>query len=210
MMVSADARRVPTGATPAGDGVLVGDGPVQVDAYVDFLCLLCKRFELSAESVLAGLVSDGRARIAYHPMNFLDEASTTGYSTSAAAASGCAADQRRFMEVMHALFKVSRRKAVLVSRKLIWPDWALPRGSTLRRSTARLSAGTYLDWPSYVTERAVPAGVSATTTVLVGSVPVCLDLRGPSRPPSTRPAQRLDLLRAAMAGVTRRPARLKG
>ncbi|HTA11108.1 MAG TPA: thioredoxin domain-containing protein, partial [Streptosporangiaceae bacterium] len=80
--------RVPTGATPDGDGVLVGDGPVQVDAFIDFLCPFCKRFELSAESVLAGLVHDGRARIAYHPMNFLDEASTTGYSTRAAAASG--------------------------------------------------------------------------------------------------------------------------
>jgi protein-disulfide isomerase len=43
--------------------------------------------------------------------------------------------------------------------------------------TARASAGTYLDWPSYVTERAVAAGVSGTPTVLVGGVPVSPDPR---------------------------------
>ena len=32
---------------------------------------------------------------------------------------------------------------------------------------ACLSAGTYLDWPDYVTARAVAAGVEATPTVLV-------------------------------------------
>ncbi len=38
-------------------------------------------------------------------MNFLDEASSTNYSSRAAAASGCAADQGRFLEYAHALFQ---------------------------------------------------------------------------------------------------------
>src|ERR1700684_2380994 len=95
---------VPAGATPEGDGILIGAGRVQVDVYIDFLCPFCERFEQPAEAVRAGLVSDGEVRLAYHPMNFLDEASTTSYSTRAAAASGCAADQGRFTEYMHALF----------------------------------------------------------------------------------------------------------
>ena len=37
-------------------------------------------------------------------MNFLDQASTTHYSTRAAAASGCAADQDRFTDYLHELF----------------------------------------------------------------------------------------------------------
>jgi protein-disulfide isomerase len=37
-------------------------------------------------------------------MNFPDEASTTNYSTRAAAASGCAADGGRFVQYAHALF----------------------------------------------------------------------------------------------------------
>jgi protein-disulfide isomerase len=96
--------RIPAGAAPDGDGILVGAGPVQVDIFIDFLCPFCRRFEQAAESVLAGLVREGPARLSYHPMNFLDETSTTSYSTRAAAASGCAADQGRFLQYAHELF----------------------------------------------------------------------------------------------------------
>src|SRR5215472_17595231 len=83
---------VPADATPEGDAVVIGAGKVRVDAFIDFLCPFCKRFELATQPVLAGLTADGLASLAYHPMNFLDEASTTSYSTRAAAASGCATD----------------------------------------------------------------------------------------------------------------------
>ena len=39
---------IPAGATPEGDGVLAGNGPVRVDAFIDFLCPFCRRFELSS------------------------------------------------------------------------------------------------------------------------------------------------------------------
>ena len=38
--------------------------------------------------------------------------------------------------------------------------------------TACLSDGRYLDWPAYVTARAIAAGVEATPTVLVAGAPV--------------------------------------
>ena len=97
-------ERVPVGATPEGDGVVVGTGPVRIDAFIDFQCPFCKQFELSSGSTLAGLVADRLVSLVYHPMNFLDAASTTHYSTRAAASSGCAADQGRFVEYAHALF----------------------------------------------------------------------------------------------------------
>ena len=37
---------VPRGATPEGDGIVVGTGPVDVEAYIDFQCPFCKQFEL--------------------------------------------------------------------------------------------------------------------------------------------------------------------
>jgi protein-disulfide isomerase len=169
--------RVPAGATPEGDGVVVGDGPIQVDAYIDFLCPFCKRFELSAGSVLAELVRNARAKIAYHPMNFLDEASTTNYSTRAAAASGCAADQQRFLQFAHALFvsQPPEGGAGLTDAELVELGTAV--GLDGAKLTTCMSAGTYLDWPSYVTDRATAAGVNATPTVLVGGVPVSPDPR---------------------------------
>jgi protein-disulfide isomerase len=164
--------RVPAGATPEGDGVVIGAGPVRVDAFIDFLCPFCRRFELSSGPALAGLVADGLASLVYHPMNFLDEASTTNYSTRAAATSGCAADQGRFLEYAHALFVdqppeggpgLSDAELAAIGRAV---------GLTGAAFAACLSEAPYLDWPPYVTTRAVAAGVSATPTVMVEGVVV--------------------------------------
>jgi len=164
--------RVPAGATPEGDGVVVGDGPVQVDAYIDFLCPFCRRFEVSSGPTLTALVTGHQIRIAYHPMNFLDQASTTRYSTRAAAASGCAADQDRFTDFMHELFvnQPPEGSAGLSDTELI----ALGQAAGLGPAFAScVTQRPYLDWPPFVTARAVAAGVEATPTVLVagGAVP---------------------------------------
>jgi protein-disulfide isomerase len=164
--------RVPAGATPDGDGIVTGDGPVRVDAFIDFLCPFCRRFELSSGPALASLVAGRLASIAYHPMNFLDEASTTSYSTRAAAASGCAADQGRFVEYAHELFVrqppeggpgLSDAELASAGRAAGLADTAF---------AACLSDAPYLDWPPYVTARATAAGVSATPTVLVAGAAV--------------------------------------
>ena len=164
--------RVPAGATPEGDGIVVGAGPVRVDIFIDFQCPFCQRFELAAGPARAGLVADELASLVYHPMNFLDGASTTHYSTRAAASSGCAADQGRFLEYAHALFVhqppeggagLSDAELAAIGRAAGLPETAFD---------ACLSEAPYLDWPSYVTERADAAGVSATPTVLVAGAAV--------------------------------------
>ena len=42
MTVPSRPARVPASATPEGDGVIVGDGPVPVNAYIDFQCPFCR------------------------------------------------------------------------------------------------------------------------------------------------------------------------
>jgi protein-disulfide isomerase len=164
--------RVPADATPEGDAVVVGAGQVRVDAFIDFLCPFCRRFELAAQPVLTRLTADGLASVAYHPMNFLDEASTTNYSTRAAAASGCAADQGRFFDYAHALFvnQPPEGGSGLSDAELA----GLGQGAGLDGApfAACLADGPYLDWPPYVTARAIAAGVESTPTVLVAGVPV--------------------------------------
>lgn len=169
--------RIPAGATSEGDGVVIGHGPVRVDAFIDFLCPFCRRFELSSGSALAGLVADGMVSLVYHPMNFLDEASTTNYSTRAAAASGCAADRGRFLEYAHALFVgqppeggpgLSDAELAGIGRAAGLADAAF---------TVCVSEAPYLDWPPYVTARASALGVEATPTVLVAGAVVRPDAR---------------------------------
>ena len=157
---------VPAGTTGDGDGIQVGAGPVRVDLFIDFMCPFCRRFELSAWSALERLVHDKAASLVYHPMNFLDAASTTNYSTRAAAASGCAADGERFMHYAHALFvsQPAEGGAGLSNAELagIGADVGLGAGFA-----TCVDSGRYLDWPPYVTARAEALGVSGTPTVLV-------------------------------------------
>src|SRR6201996_4784713 len=164
--------RLPADVTEEGDGILIGHGPVRVDAFIDFLCPFCRQFELSSGERLARLAADGQISLIYHPMNFLDAASTTNYSTRAAAASGCAADQGRFVEYAHALFvnQPPEGGAGLSDAELA----DIGRGAGLAETacTACVSDAPYLDWPSYVTARAIALGVEATPTVLVGGTAV--------------------------------------
>jgi protein-disulfide isomerase len=162
---------VPAGATPEGDGILIGNGPVRVDAFIDFLCPFCRQFELGAESALAALVADQRISLAYHPMNFLDEASTTGYSTRAAAAAGCAADQGKFLPYAHELFvrQPPEGGPGLSDAELADIGRAVGLGPAF---AGCLAEAPYRDWPSYVTERAVDLGVGGTPTVLVAGASI--------------------------------------
>jgi protein-disulfide isomerase len=168
---------VPAGATPEGDGIVVGDGPVRIDAFIDFMCPYCRQFELSAAPALSGLVAEHLVSLVYHPMNFLDEASTTSYSTRASAASGCAADQERFLQYLHALFVSQPPEGGpgLSDAELA----QIGRGVGLAEAAfaACLGDAPYLDWPPYVTARATAVGVTGTPTVLVAGAAVAPDPR---------------------------------
>ncbi|MEW9546944.1 DsbA family protein [Nonomuraea sp. NPDC050783] len=164
--------QVPVGASDRADGIVMGHGPVTVDAYLDFMCPYCRMFEQSSGPVLDRLVADGAISLVHHPMGFLDNLSTTRYSTRAAASSGCAADQGRFAEYARALFAeqppeggpgLGDDELIEVGRAagLDEPDF----GACVR-------SGAYLDWTAYVTEAAIERGVSATPTVLVAGTPV--------------------------------------
>ena len=95
---------VPRGAASSGDGIVVGTGPVDVEAYIDFLCPFCKQFELAAGAIMDKLLEDRIVHFIRHPMNFLDAASTTAYSTRAAAASAAASDAGMFHQYTRTLF----------------------------------------------------------------------------------------------------------
>jgi protein-disulfide isomerase len=145
---------------------------VTVDAYIDFLCPFCGQFELSAGPSLARMVTGGLISLAYHPMNFLDGASTTQYSTRAAASSGCASDGGKFMEYAHALFvsQPPEGGAGLSDEELV--ELGVSAGLDRQSFERCVSAETYRDWPPYVTQLATARGVQATPTVLVNGVPV--------------------------------------
>jgi protein-disulfide isomerase len=168
--------RIPAGANPEGDGIVVGDGAVTVDAYIDFQCPFCQQFELASGPALDQMVRDGLINVVYHPLGFLDGLSTTRYSSRAASASGCASDGGRYREYAHALFERQPPEGGpgLSDRQLV--EIGLATGLDDRFAVC-VEQRPYLDWVGYVTARGMERGVSGTPTVLVEGVPVPANAR---------------------------------
>jgi protein-disulfide isomerase len=166
--------RIPAGTKD--DGIVVGSGPVTVDAYIDFLCPFCRQFEEASGPALEAMVADRLIRLVYHPLGFLDGLSTTRYSSRAASASGCAADGGRFLEYLHALFDNQPPEGGpgLSDEQLVELGLAVGLDDGFGRCVA---AHVYLDWVEYVTARAVERGVSGTPSVYVEGVPVPANAR---------------------------------
>ena len=164
--------RVPAGAAPEGDGIVVGEGRVTVDAYIDFMCPFCRQFEERSGPFLDRLLDAGAISLVYHPLGFLDRLSTTRYSSRAAAASGCASDFGRLRVYKDVLFADQPPEGGpgLSQEQLI--ELGLQAGLTDLGFATCVDIGTHLPWSQYVTLRAAERGVSGTPSVFVAGVPV--------------------------------------
>jgi protein-disulfide isomerase len=164
-------EHVPAGTGEDGDGIVVGAGPATVEVYIDFLCPFCRQFEERSGPALQRIAAAGISSLVYHPLGFLDRLSSTRYSSRAAAASGCAADRRRFPEYKDALFANQPEEGGpgLSDEELAELGLALGLDPGFARC---IGEGRYLQWSAYVTTRAVERGVSGTPTVLVDGIPV--------------------------------------
>jgi protein-disulfide isomerase len=163
---------VPRGATPSGDGIVVGTGPVDVNAYIDFQCPFCKQFELMAAPTLNKLLEDRVISFVRHPMDFLDAVSTTAYSTRAAAAAAAASDAGMLHEYTQTLFEYQPPEGGpgLTDGQLV--ELGQEIGITDPEFAQAIRKGTYLPWPPFVTQRAVDRGVAGTPSVFVHGIPV--------------------------------------
>lgn len=92
------------------DGVMaVGEANAPlVQMWEDFMCPACGNFEGQNGERIASAVKDGKIRVEYHTMNFLDRSSGSGqYSTRALAAMQCVAaydSLPTFFDVKNAFF----------------------------------------------------------------------------------------------------------
>lgn len=158
---------VPPPSSTAASGIAVGSGPVTIDVYEDFICPHCKDFEEQSGATLDQLVASNQAKVVYWPLGFLDGASTTQYSTRAAAASACADEGGKFREYAEALFarQPAEGSAGLSDGELIsiGTSVGLPESSFGQC----VNDGKYAPWVASITDAASAAGVRSTPTVKI-------------------------------------------
>ncbi|TDB74349.1 thioredoxin domain-containing protein [Micromonospora sp. KC723] len=167
-----DEFTAPKGANDAGTGIVIGSGPVTIDLYEDYLCPACKQFQQLSGDTLNQLVTEGKARVVFHPVAYLNRFSTTEYSTRSSAASGCAADGGKFKEFTDALFERQppEGSAGLSDQELI--DIGAGVGLNRDNFGSCVSDGRYRAWTEHVTEEASRANVTGTPTVKVNGADV--------------------------------------
>lgn len=98
----------PVAATTDDHAVRLGDGPVEIDLYIDYMCPACNEFESTHAADLQRWLDDGSVTVDYHPLAILDRLSQgTEYSTRAGSAAVCAADagEQQFLDYTLALYE---------------------------------------------------------------------------------------------------------
>ena len=162
----------PPGANPPGTGIVLGEGPVTIDLYEDYLCPVCKQFQQTSGPTVNQLISEGKAKVVFHPVAFLNRFSTTEYSTRSSAAAGCAAKGGKFKEFTDALFErqPAEGSAGLSNDELI--DIGAGVGLNKDDFGSCVKDGTYKAWTEHVTDDASKAGVTGTPTIKVNGTAV--------------------------------------
>jgi protein-disulfide isomerase len=165
----------PAGAAPpansANGAVTVGraGAPVTITAYEDFQCPACKEYEDANSAQLDAWIAAGQVKVEYHPIAFLDRASTDDYSTRALNAAAAVLDlaPAGFAKFHAALYaeQPAEGGAGLSDARLV--ELAVAAGAPEARAKAAIDGLTYRAWTAKVTEAASKAGVNSTPTVLV-------------------------------------------
>jgi protein-disulfide isomerase len=174
---------VPTTAVDGGTAFAVGDGPVVVDLYEDFMCPICHEFETESGATLKQLAAAHKVTLRYHPIAILDRASNgTEYSTRSAGAAAAAAQGGKFIEYHDVLYanQPAENSNGLTDAKLI--DLGKSVGLTSSAFADAVNGKTYTAWATQVTGTAAANGVNGTPTVKVAGKVVAEATGGPPSP----------------------------
>jgi protein-disulfide isomerase len=165
-----------TPATAANGAVTVGQAgaPVTIVAYEDFQCPACKAYEDANDPQLDQWLAAGKVKIEYHPIAFLDRASTDDYSTRALNAAATVlnlapAGFQKFHDALYAEQPAEGGPGLSDERLL---QLAVAAGAPEAQAKADIDGLTFKAWTAKVTEDASKAGVNQTPTLIVNGKPL--------------------------------------
>jgi protein-disulfide isomerase len=155
--------------TAASGWVGLGDGPVTVGIYFDYLCPACGAFEEANGADLDRMLKAGEISVELRPMSFLDRLSAgTAYSTRAANALATVvdADLDSAWEFHRALYRhqPAEGEPGLTDEEIA--AIAVQAGASSAVAD-RLTEGRFEDWVASRTEQAFAEGVEGTPTITI-------------------------------------------
>jgi protein-disulfide isomerase len=143
------------GPTPGGaliseetGAISVGKGETTVDTYIDFMCPVCGQFEEAYGEQLQAAAANDDITLNIHPVAILDFRSTTEYSSRAAAAMYCVAenDPDAAIPFMNLLFQNQPAEGSAGLDDAQLTTYASDAGA--KNSADCISEGEYLKFPA--------------------------------------------------------------
>lgn len=156
-----DSYALPRGETSA---------PVTVEVYEDFICPFCGDYESDSAQMLKEYAEAGDVQVQYRVISFLDEASSSEYSTRAANALAVVLDRAGrdvALEFHDLLFanQPDEGSAGLSDEELV--ELAVEAGATEDAVRPGIESLEFEQWVINATGAASDAGYNQTPTVLV-------------------------------------------
>ncbi len=171
----ADAGTPPTAQATAATGLdeigikASGNGePVQTVIYFDFMCPFCGDFEKTYGAELKQLASDKKITLEYRALGFLDRFSQgTNYSSRAAAAAACVADQSpdKYQAYLDKLFQNQPKENSKGLNNSQLKDYAKEVGAADIGSC--VDAKTYRPFVNFTSALATNHGINSTPSVFM-------------------------------------------
>jgi len=153
-------------------GVAIGksSAPHTVKIYEDFQCPICAEFEKAVGAKLRAGIADGKVKVDYRMVAFLDRASTTDYSSRAlnaamAVLSTAGTDAfLKFHEIAYAN-QPEEGSAGVPDSTLV--DWAVQAGAQESQVKPLIEGNVYHQWVVNATDQMSKDGVNGTPTVFI-------------------------------------------
>jgi protein-disulfide isomerase len=152
--------------------VVVGksSAPTTIKLYEDLQCPICQQFEQAAGQQVQAAIADGKVKVDYHMVAFLDRSSSTEYSSralNAAMAVLSTAGPDAFLK-FHTLAyqnQPAEGSAGVPDSTLI--DWAVQAGADKADVTPLIDGNTYHQWVVNATDQMSKDDVTGTPTVFI-------------------------------------------
>ncbi|CAM3435989.1 hypothetical protein STSO111631_19490 [Stackebrandtia soli] len=145
-------------------GILVGKGDTKVEIFLDFGCPPCQDFESQFGDRIASATEANAVEVVYHPLGVLDQRNEE-YSSRAAAAAICAADEYAFQSYAGALFDQQPAEGSALENATL-----IEIGTNLGLSNSFdncVNDDTYVDWVKSRTKEKLDGGVVGVPLVRV-------------------------------------------
>jgi len=166
-----EADTDPRGAT-SDYAVVVGDAdaPKTITVYEDFQCPVCGQFEQATAEQVRAAVEDGKVKLEYRIVSFLDRASANEYSSRAANAALVVLDTTgadAFWKFHDLLFANQPEEGTAGPDNDALIAFALEAGADENEVTDGIENGEFDQWVVNATDQMSTNGVTGTPTVLI-------------------------------------------